>query len=87
MANQPPPEIAAHAAAVQAWLDNEAAADQARANPQPSAAERFDAIRTAQYSAGLEGRQLATPPAPVAVAVTRDLTLAERWGAWRDPRA
>jgi hypothetical protein len=101
MASTPPPEIAAHAAAVKAWLEGEEAADRARANRGPSAAQRFDDIRIAQAAAAAEGRTLAVPSAPVAVAVAPDpasMSPAERWALmrshdqsrmalWKDPRA
>jgi hypothetical protein len=86
MAATPPPDIAEHARHVQAWLDSEAAADHARANPTATAAERFDDIRRAQYSAGLEGRTLAPSPAPVVVAVAADptrMSASERWALMR----
>jgi hypothetical protein len=98
MARLPPPEIAAHAAAVQQWLDSEEAVERARANPQATAAERFDQIRTAQAQAALEGRMLPAPPPPVAVALDpARMSTAERWEhmrahdqstmkPWKDPR-
>jgi hypothetical protein len=87
MANLPPPDIAAHAARVQAWLDGEEAAARDAANRGPTAAERYDAIRRDQAQAMSEGRVLPIPAAPAPVPARTDLTLAERWGAWRDPRA
>ena len=86
MTRLPPPDVAAAAALVERWVkDGEDAAARA-ANPQPSAAERFDEIRTAQAAAAAEGRTLAVPPAPAQSDPARVATLAERWGAWRDPR-
>jgi hypothetical protein len=101
MAGLPPPHIAAHAARVQEWLDGEEAAERARANPQPTAAQRYDAIRTAQALAMSEGRVLPVPLAPVAVEIAIDpaaMSQAERWALmratdqstmkpWRDSRA
>jgi hypothetical protein len=82
-----PHHVATHLQAVQDWDDAEAAA-LARANRGPTAAERFNHLRNAQAAAAAEGRTLPVPPAPEpAPARTTDLTLAERWGVWRDPRA
>jgi hypothetical protein len=102
MARLPPPEIAAHAEAVQAWLDSEEAAEREAANRGPSAAERFNAIRVAQAQAEREGRRtLPEPPAPAPMVATTDpaqMTAGERWShmrahdqskmpPWKDPRA
>jgi hypothetical protein len=65
-----------------------------------SAAERYDAIRTAQAQALKDGRVLPVPPAPVHVTATVDpasMSVSQRWAhmrehdqskmpAWRDPR-
>jgi hypothetical protein len=55
----------------------------------PSAIERHTAIRTAQYEAERDGRAIPTPATYVAPEIRIDparMTLAERWGAWREPR-
>jgi hypothetical protein len=81
-----PPHVAAAKATVAQWLSDEDAAIRAAQNRGPSAAERYDAIRTAQAHAMSEGRVLPVPPAPVAVAVAPDLgsmSASERWAHMR----
>jgi hypothetical protein len=82
MANQPPPDIKEAADRVQAWLDSEEAAEREAANRGPSAVERFNDIRRAQYAAGQEGRTLAIPPAPEPAPAQPDparMSASERW--------
>jgi hypothetical protein len=87
MPGSPPPDVVAAFTLTERWTrDSEEAAARA-ANPQPTAVERFDAIRTAQAQAMSEGRVLPIP-APVAVAAAIDpasMTPSQRWGMWRNP--
>lgn len=81
-----PPHVAAAKAVVQEWLDGEDAAVRAARDREPTAAQRFDAIRTQQVQAASEGRALPVAPAPVVVAAQvepSNMSSAQRWALMR----
>jgi hypothetical protein len=86
MNSEPPPDVAAAAARVQAWIDGEDAAARDAANRGPSAADRLTEMRERQFAAGQQNKPLPTPVAPqvpTPAANVAAMSQAERWELMR----